>query len=59
MKSYDVTIQRKPPQEYFHMVPFFSVQFLLLRLWMKSYGVTIQTSWAVLSPGTIKPYFDF
>ena len=28
---------------------FFSVQFLLLRPWMKSYGVTIQTSWAVLS----------
>ena len=38
---------------------FFSVQFLLLHLWMKCYGVTIQTSWAVLSPGTIKPYFDF
>ena len=28
---------------------FFSVHFLLLRPWMKSYGVTIQTSWAVLS----------
>ena len=34
MKSYGVTIQMKPLQQYFHMVLF---------IFKKSYGVTIQT----------------
>ena len=34
MKSYGVTIQMKPLQQYFHMVLF---------IFTKSYGVTIQT----------------
>ena len=42
MKSYGVTIQIKPLQQYFHMVLFVRMRFWLLRLWMESYGVTIQ-----------------
>ena len=45
MKSYDVTIQIKCLQQYFHMVPFIKyavLPFFFLSLWMKSYGVTIQ-----------------
>ena len=42
MKSYGVTIQMKPLQQYFHVVLFFSKLFQLLSLWMESYGVTIQ-----------------
>ena len=42
MKSYDVTIQMKPLQQYFHMVLFIYYVVLTLSLWMKSCGVTIQ-----------------
>ena len=42
MKSYGVTIQMKPLQQYFHIVLFFWYVVLTLSLWMKSYGVTIQ-----------------
>ena len=42
MKSYGVTIQMKPLQQYFHMVLFIYYVVLTLSLWMKSCGVTIQ-----------------
>ena len=43
-KSYSVTIQMKPLQQYLHMVLFNKYVIVTSRLWMKSYGVTIQMS---------------
>ena len=57
MKSYGVTIQMKPLQQYFHTILF--IQYYVvstdLSLWMKSYGVhhSNKTSSAVLSQDTI------
>ena len=55
MKSYDVTIQMKPLQQYFHMVLF--IQYVVLTfesvdeiLWCYHSN---ETSSALLSPGTI------
>ena len=42
MKSYGVTIQMKPLQQYFSHGTIYIVCFSNLSLWMKSYGVTIQ-----------------
>ena len=42
MKSYGVTIQMKPLQQYFHLVLYIKYVVLTLSLWVYSYSVAIQ-----------------